>query len=255
MTSATTATLGSSAISRKSVVSTAPAGGYTRSFPRSWTRAFTTRRRCPVARSMSSADSVSRRLTAAPTVPYPSSATGTSTDAMDLRSLLPHVQSAKSRTDLLDLRLGELRAVLLEDGLPAIHLGDPLAREGAVPDRGEHVPHVLAHVLVDDLRPDGVRAVLGGVGDRVVHPLDPALPDEVGDELQLVQAFVVRDLRLVAGLDERLEPELDQLRHAAAEHGLLAEQVGLGLLGKARLDHAGARRAERGSVGEGELAG
>src|SRR5436190_14785677 len=194
MTSATTATVGSSAISRKSVVSTPPAGGYTRSFPRSWTSAFTTRRRWPVARSMSSADSVSRRLTAAPTVPYPSRATGTSTDAMNLRSLLPHVQSAKSCTDLLDLRLGQLRAVLLEDGLAPVHLGDPLARERAVADRGEDRTHVLAHVLVDDLRADGVGAVLGRVGDRVVHALDPALPDQVGDELELVQALVVGDL-------------------------------------------------------------
>src|SRR5437762_1740242 len=116
---------------------------------------------------MSSADSVSRRLTAAPTVPYPSRATGTSTDAMNLRSLLPHVQRAKSCTDLLDLRLGQLRAVLLE---------------------------------------------------------------------------------------ERLEPQLDELRHAAAEHGLLAEQVGLGLLGEARLDHPRARGAERGAVRECEVA-
>src|SRR5262249_41219395 len=157
ITSATTAISGSSATSRKSVVSTPPAGGYTRSFRGSWTRAFTTRRRCPVARSMSSADSVSRRLTAAPTVPYPSSATGTSTDAMDLRSLFLHVQSAKSRTDLLDLLLRQLRAVLVEDGLAAVHLGDPLAREGAVANRGENVAHVLAHVLVDDLWADRVR--------------------------------------------------------------------------------------------------
>src|SRR4051794_626178 len=194
---------------------------------------------------MSSADSVSRRLTAAPTVPYPSSATGTSTDPMDLRSLLPHVQSAKSRTHLLDLRLCQLRAVLLEDGLAAIHLGDPVAREGAVADRGEDRAHVLAYVLVDDLRPDGVRAVLGGVGDGVVHALDPAFPDQVDDELQLVQALVVGDLGLVARLDERLESELDQLRDAAAEHGLLAEEVRLGLLREARLDHSRARGAER----------
>src|SRR5262249_23385359 len=115
---------------------------------------------------MSSADSVSRRLTAAPTVPYPSSATCTSTDAMDLRSLFLHVQSAKSRTDLPDLFVRQLGAVLVEDGRAAVHLRDPLAREGAVADGGEDVAHVLAHVLVDDLRADGVRAVLGGVGDR-----------------------------------------------------------------------------------------
>jgi hypothetical protein len=109
-------------------------------------------------------------------------------------------------------------------------------------------------MLVDDLRPDCVRAVFRGVGDRVVHALDPTFPDQVGDQLQLVQALVVGDLRLVPGLDERLEAELDQLGDAAAEHCLLAEEVGLGLLGERRLDHACPGRAERGAVGEGHLA-
>ena len=69
-----------------------------------------------------------------------------------------------------------------------------------------------------------------------------------------MQALVVGDLRLVAGLDERLEAELDQLRDTAAEHGLLAEQVGLGLLGERGLDHPDARGADRGAVGERQLA-
>ena len=60
---------------------------------------------------MSSADSVSRRLTAAPTVPYPSSAIGTSTDAS---GLLLHVERPQPHTDLLDLRLGEFRTKLTE---------------------------------------------------------------------------------------------------------------------------------------------
>ena len=60
----------------------------------------------------------------------------------------------------------------------------------------------------------------------------------------------VRELRLVAGLDERLERHLDERRGAAAEHGLLAEQVGLGLLGEGRLEDAGAGRAERPGVGQ-----
>src|SRR4051794_124068 len=142
---------------------------------------------------MSSACSFSRRSTAAPTVPYPSRATGTSTDAMDLRDLAL-VERPQARTHLLDLLRCELLPVLVEDGLATVHLRDPLVRERAVLDRGEHLAHVLAHVLVDDLRADRVRAVLGGVGDRVVHPLDTAFPDQVDDELQLVQALPVRDL-------------------------------------------------------------
>ena len=118
----------------------------------------------------------------------------------------------------------------------------------------EHLAHVLAHVLVDDPRADGVRAVLGRVRDRVVHALDAALVDQVDDQLHLVQALVVGELRRVAGLDERLEAELDQLREPAAEHGLLAEQVGLGLVLEGRLDDPGAAGADRGGVGERELA-
>src|SRR3954470_15416935 len=203
---------------------------------------------------MSSAESVRSRLTAEPTVPYPSRPTGTSTDAMNLRDLFANVQRAQARADRLDLRLGEPRAVLVEGGLPTVHLRDPVAGKGAVPDRAECGAHVLAHVLVHDPRPDGVGAVLGGVGDREVHALDAAFEDQVGDQLQLVQALVVGDLGLVAGLDQRLEPELNQLRDAAAEHGLLAEEVGLRLLGERRLDHPGPRRTERSAVGEGEVA-
>ena len=43
--------------------------------------------------------------------------------------------------------------------------------------------------------------------------------------------------------------------HAAAEHGLLAEQVGLGLLAEGRLEHAGAGAADAAAVGQRELLG
>ena len=68
-----------------------------------------------------------------------------------------------------------------------------------------------------------------------------------------MEALVVRDLGLVAGLDERLEAGADELGHAAAEDGLLAEEVGLGLLGERRLDHPGARRADPDAVREREV--
>ena len=86
--------------------------------------------------------------------------------------------------------------------------------------------------------PRDVVAVLGRVGDRVAHVGEAALPDQVDDQLELVQALVVGDLGLVARLDERLEARLDQLGDAAAEHRLLAEEVGLGLLLERRLEHA-----------------
>src|SRR5690606_22262984 len=64
------------------------------------------------------------------------------------------------------------------------------------------------------------------------------------------QALEVRDFRLVTRLDQRLVALHDQFRRAPAEHGLLAEQVGLGLLGERRLQHAAPRAADRVRVGE-----
>ena len=63
------------------------------------------------------------------------------------------------------------------------------------------------------------------------------------------------DLGLVAGLDERLEAGLHERGEAAAQHDLLAEQVGLGLLRERRLDHAGAGAADGVGVGQGERRG
>ena len=83
---------------------------------------------------------------------------------------------------------------------------------------------------------------------------EPALPDQVDDQLQLVQALVVGDLGLVPGGDERLEAGADELGRPAAEHGLLAEQVGLGLLAERRLQDPGATGADPDGVGEGEVA-
>ena len=102
-------------------------------------------------------------------------------------------------------------------------------------------------------RAGDVVAVLGGVGDRPALLGDAALVHQVDDQLQLVQALEVGDLGLVAGLGEHLEAVLHQLRHAAAEHGLLAEQVGLGLLGERGLDAAGAQAADALGVGQREV--
>ena len=60
----------------------------------------------------------------------------------------------------------------------------------------------------------------------------------------------VGKLRLVAGLDERLERRLHEGGHAAAQERLLAEQIGLGLFLECRLEDPGAHVAERTGVGE-----
>ena len=65
-----------------------------------------------------------------------------------------------------------------------------------------------------------------------------------------MQRLEVRRLGLVPGVHERLEAPLDELDEAAAEHDLLAEEVGLGLLLERRVEHTGARRADRPRVRE-----
>src|SRR5689334_1284803 len=64
----------------------------------------------------------------------------------------------------------------------------------------------------------------------------------------------IRELRLIAGLDERLERRLHERRDATAEQRLLAEQVGLGLLGEGGLEHTGACRAEAAGIGKDAVA-
>src|SRR6266508_1789365 len=203
---------------------------------------------------MSSALSTRRPLPAEPTVPYPKRATGTSTDAMSFRRLRLH-EGAELAAYLLEQLIGGAAAKLFQLPLARVHLGDPLAGEGAVLNLAEHLAHALADVLVDHDWAAGVVAVLGRVRDREAHVREAALPHEVHDQLQLVQALVVGDLGLIAGLDERLEAGANELGHAAAQNRLLAEEVSLGLLREGGLDHPCAAGSQRGPVGEGEVEG
>ena len=158
------------------------------------------------------------------------------------RSSLPTVSSWDWR------RLGAHR---LQACLVVVHVLDPLAGELAGLDVGEDRLHLLAHVLVDHALAARVVAELGRVRDRVAHAGEPVLVHQVDDQLQLVEALVVGDLGRVAGLDERLEPGAHELGGAAAEDGLLAEEVGLGLFLEGRLEDPGpcrrrSRRRRRG---------
>ena len=142
----------------------------------------------------------------------------------------------------------------VEPRLAGVHVRDPLAREGAGLDVSEDRLHLVTDVLVDHAPPARVVAELGGVRDDAAHVLETALVDQVDDQLHLVQALVVGALGLVAGLDERLEAGADQLGSAAAQDGLLAEEVGLGLLAERRLEDPGATGADPDGVGEREVA-
>ena len=70
-----------------------------------------------------------------------------------------------------------------------------------------------------------------------------------------MEALEVGHLGRVARLDERLEAGVDERGHAAAEHGLLAEEVRLRLVLERGLDDAGARAADAPSVGQRHVLG
>src|SRR5664280_2849086 len=135
-------------------------------------------------------------------------------------------------TDLLDELVLFTFAGRLELGAPVPVLVDPLFGVDAVLDLLEDLPHLAARRLGHDARAGRVVAVLGRVADRIAHVIQAAAVHEVHDELQLVQAFEVRDLRLVARVDERLKAGLHERGRAAAEDRLLAEEIRLGLLGE-----------------------
>src|SRR5450830_425360 len=189
----------------------------------------------------------------APTPPW--SACRAALDVVTVARPDPREQRTQPASDGLDgvtLTLGTQR---LELRRPGVLVVDEPSREGTALDVPEDLLHVLLHGRVDDPRSRDVVAVLGRVGDAPPLLGDPTLVDEVDDELELVQHLEVRDLGLVAGLGQRLEAVLDELGDAAAQDRLLAEQVGLGLLGEGGLDTGRAQATDRLGVGECEWPG
>ncbi len=151
--------------------------------------------------------------------------------------------------------LGVLLLVLVVPLQAAVVLVHPVLGEGAVLDLGEDLLHLGLGGVGDDARAGDVVAPLGGLGDGPAHLLQAALVHEVHDQLQLVQALEVGDLRLVTGLGQRLEARLHQCGDTTGEHGLLTEQVGLGLLGEGGLDDTGAGAADALGVRQGQREG
>ena len=112
---------------------------------------------------------------------------------------------------------------------------------------GLNILQALAHCVLGvfghDARAGHVLTVFGVVRDRVVHVRDAAFVDQVDDQLQLMQTLEISHLRRVARLDQRLEAGLDQLDSTAAQHGLLTEEISLGLFAEVGLDDAGTAAA------------
>ena len=70
-----------------------------------------------------------------------------------------------------------------------------------------------------------------------------------------MQTLEVRHLGRVPGLHQRFEPGLDERRGAAAEHRLLAKQIGFGFLAERCLDDASAAGANGGGIGQRNVLG
>src|ERR1700734_3462856 len=104
---------------------------------------------------------------------------------------------------------------------PVLGLGNPLARELALLDFAEDLLHLPLGRLVHDARTAGEISILGRLADEAMHLGDAALMQQVDDELELVQAFIIGHRRLIAGLDQRLVTLDHELGGAPAEHGLL----------------------------------
>src|SRR5438105_15777274 len=159
-------------------------------------------------------------------------------------------QGPQLDADALDVLRAPLAllAQLCESRPSCLVVSEQLLRERTAADLLEDPAHPLAHAVVYDACPARKVAVLGDVRDRVPHVLVAALVEQVDDQLQLVEALVVGDLRLVARFDERVEAGLHERGNAAAQHGLLPEEVALGLLGERRLEQADAAAADADAV-------
>ena len=110
-------------------------------------------------------------------------------------------------------------------------------------------------MVVDDAVAAAERAVFGGVAHRKVHIVVAALIHQVHNHLQFVQALEVGDFLGVARLHQRLESGVDQGGYAAAEDGLLAEQVAFGFVFDGGFQHAGAGAADALGVGQPQVFG
>src|SRR5919204_499075 len=126
-----------------------------------------------------------------------------------MRLLAEQAFDAGERAQLLAHALdrrGPLLALLAELGEAwpsGLVVGEQLPGEGAAADLLEDTAQRLADPVVDDTRATRKVAVLGDVRDGVAHVLEPALIEQVDDQLELVEALVIRDLRLVARLEPR----------------------------------------------------
>lgn len=129
-------------------------------------------------------------------------------------------------------------------------LRDPVAGKRTILDLAQHVLHLLAGLFGDQALAGDVIPVFSRIRDRVTHHREAAAVDQIDDQLHLMDAFEICHFRRVSGFDQRIEASLHQFADTAAQHGLLTEQVGLGLFLEGRLDDACAAGADAACVSQ-----
>src|SRR5579859_3606278 len=162
----------------------------------------------------------------------------------------PGHHRAQFGSDMLDLMLCIGPAHGGEAGATGLVFQNPARGEGAILDVAQDAPHLIARAFVDDARAGHIIAKFGGVADGVAHVAHAALVHEVYDELHFVHTFKVCDFGLVSGVNQRLETGADERGDAAAQHGLLAKEVGFGLFGDGGAQDTGARAADGAGIGQ-----
>src|SRR5574340_1113313 len=111
---------------------------------------------------------------------------------------------------LFDLmRLSHLRK-RREYGLICPVLKHPFFRESPGLYFREYLFHLFLGLAGNDPRPPGEVAVLGGIANGVSHVGYAAFIYEIDYELHLMEAFEIRHLRRVAGLNRRFKASGDE---------------------------------------------
>ena len=118
---------------------------------------------------------------------------------------------------------------------------DPLAGVFAALNLAQHVAHGLSSFISDQLRSAGVIAVFSRIADGVPHVVQAAAVHQVHNQLQFMHALEVRDLGLVSSCDQGFEAGFYQRADAAAQNGLLAEEVSFGFFAESRVSITPAR--------------
>ena len=105
----------------------------------------------------------------------------------------------------------------------------------------------------NQLRSGDVIPVLSGVGNRISHSLEAGLIDQIHNQLHLVNTLKICISRIIACFGQSLITRLHQCAYTAAQHCLLAEQVGLGLGTESSLQNACPCTADRQCISQSHL--